>query len=86
MMRKEHLQCVKEMVCQMDLFIFTLGLTECWEDRRTGTIYPLAPGVLCGKFNPHLFKLKNFNYTEIFNDFLLMQEIMIIKIQKWIFL
>ena len=30
---------------EMDVFVFTLGLTEAWIDRRDGAVFPLAPGV-----------------------------------------
>ena len=44
--RADHLAAVAQAVAQADVVIFTLGLTETWEDRATGTVYPTAPGVI----------------------------------------
>ena len=44
--RAEHLSAVAEAIGKAKVVIFTLGLTETWEDRASGTVYPTAPGVL----------------------------------------
>ncbi|MHA7066685.1 GSCFA domain-containing protein [Azospirillum argentinense] len=44
--RKIHLSCVREMFESCDVFIFTLGLTECWTGAVDGMAYPLAPGAI----------------------------------------
>ena len=31
--------------------ILTLGLTETWENRATGRVYPVCPGVAAGRFD-----------------------------------
>lgn len=43
---KQHLKAVRKLAETADLFIFTLGLTECWVSRLDGTVYPTCPG--CG--------------------------------------
>src|SRR5205807_6284661 len=44
--RDNHLQAVRQMFEQCDVFIFTLGLTEGWEAMADGAVFPLAPGVV----------------------------------------
>ncbi|WP_210163778.1 GSCFA domain-containing protein [Methylosinus sp. LW3] len=66
--RDEHLKAVTSMLRDMDVFIFTLGLTEGWRSRHDGTVYPLAPGVVAGKPSPHLYEFKNFTVSEVITD------------------
>ncbi len=44
--RQDHLEAVAHGIARAGVVVFTLGLTETWEDRATGTVYPTAPGVL----------------------------------------
>ena len=67
--RKFHLDRVLEMFRSMDLFIFTLGLTETFEDIETGTAYPTAPGTIAGEFDPSIFRFKNYNVFEVLEGF-----------------
>ncbi len=66
--RASHLRSVARMIRTMDLFIFTLGLTETWIHKRTGIVYPTAPGVIAGKFDSSEFEFKNFTHSEIMAD------------------
>lgn len=68
--RKHHLRRVRKIFTEADLFIFTMGLTECWADRRTGVVYPVAPGVVAGEFDPDRFELLNLHFQESYDDFL----------------
>ncbi|WP_373502103.1 GSCFA domain-containing protein [Aestuariivirga sp.] len=65
--RAEHLEKVKELFSGIDLFVFTLGLTEAWVNSHTGTVYPVCPDTLTdttsGKYRFH-----NFDYSEILDD------------------
>lgn len=67
-LRQHHLQRVREMFERLDIFVFTLGLTEAWEDISDGTVFPIAPGVIAGTYNPERHKLRNFRYPEIMSD------------------
>lgn len=67
--RKTHFAAVKRVFEEADLFIFTLGLTEAWEDVRDGTVYPVCPGTAAGTFDPELHRFHNFTYPEILADF-----------------
>lgn len=44
--RAHHLDLVAQALAQVDVVILTLGLHETWEDRASGTVYPVAPHVL----------------------------------------
>lgn len=46
------------MLQTMDLFIFTLGLTEAWVHRDTGTVYPTAPGTIAGRFDENIYEFQ----------------------------
>jgi hypothetical protein len=66
--RQRHLAAVREMFNQLDIFIFTLGLTECWLSRLDGAAYPVAPGVAGGVFDPSRHEFANFTVDEIESD------------------
>jgi hypothetical protein len=44
--RERHLKRVREVFSQAQIFVFTFGLTEAWVERRSGTVYPTAPGTI----------------------------------------
>ena len=49
---------------RMDVFIFTLGLTEAWRDRVTGSVLPVAPGVVAGEYDPKAVRFVNFGIRQ----------------------
>lgn len=66
---ESHLTSVKKLFCEMDIFIFTLGLTEAWLSKNDETVYPTCPG--CGSpgiYDPDKYKFHNFNVKEITDD------------------
>ena len=67
-MRKAHLARVRALFTDLDVLVFTLGLTETWVSTKDGTAYPIAPGVIAGQFNASDYELKNFRYNEIYDD------------------
>lgn len=67
--RAEHLKKVRLLFDQMDCFIFTLGLTEMWVHKESGTVYPSAPGSIIGTYDKNLYQFKNAQYDEIISDF-----------------
>ncbi|KNG93036.1 GSCFA domain-containing protein [Pseudaestuariivita atlantica] len=66
--RVQHLAAVRDALESADVFVFTLGLTECWADRRDGAVYPLAPGVAGGTYDPEIYEFRNFDETETYAD------------------
>src|SRR5690606_30861896 len=67
-LRHDHLRRVFWLFRRLDVLVFTLGLTEAWTDVRDGTVYPIAPGVIAGKYIPENHKFRNFRYDEIYAD------------------
>jgi hypothetical protein len=73
-LRAVHLAAVRKMFETLDLFVFTLGLTEGWEHREDGTMFPMAPGTLAGSYDPDKYVFHNLRYAEILNDLLQFRE------------
>lgn len=67
--RRHHLQAVRRLLDQVDVLIFTCGLTEAWVHRESGTVYPTAPGTIAGRHDPEVFEMVNFRFHEIREDF-----------------
>lgn len=66
--RRKHLPYVKQMFKQADIFVFTLGLTEAWRNKRDGSVFPLAPGVVGGEYDETCHEAVNFTLTEVIQD------------------
>ena len=67
--RQYHVSRVKELFESLDFFIFTLGLTEMWVHKQSGTVYPTAPGTLAGEFDGQVYKFQNAKFKSIIGDF-----------------
>lgn len=67
-MRTSHLKHVRSMFQDCDLFIFTLGLTEAWIHKESGTVYPTAPGTIAGSYDPEIYVFRNFSHSEVLQD------------------
>ena len=65
---RAHLACVREMFESADWLIFTLGLTEGWRSLDDGAVYPTAPGVAGGSYDPHRYEFVNFSAAEVLAD------------------
>lgn len=63
-----HLALVRRMFQELDVFVFTLGLTECWEYIPDGAILPLAPGVAGGEMDWDKYRFRNFTKDEVQKD------------------
>jgi hypothetical protein len=67
--RQQHLNCVAQMFREVDVFIFTLGLTETWESLVDGAVYPLCPGVSgTGSFDESKYRFLNLTVEEVLRD------------------
>jgi GSCFA family protein len=66
--RAQHFACVRRALEELDVLVFTLGLTECWLSREDGAAYPLCPGVAGGTFDPTRHEFHNFTVDEIVAD------------------
>jgi hypothetical protein len=63
-----HLQRVRELLEGLDVFVFTLGLTETWRNRADGCVYPVAPGVSGGTFDEREHDFVNFDAESVKAD------------------
>ncbi|MEM0900897.1 MAG: GSCFA domain-containing protein [Pseudomonadota bacterium] len=66
--RRQHLARVRKMFEELDVFVFTLGLTEIWRNKRTGIVYPLCPGVHGGVYDPDQHQLLNLTVSDVVAD------------------
>ena len=67
-LREAHIAAVRRLFCELDVFVFTLGLTEAWEHRVTGQVYPAAPGTIAGSHDPDEVGFVNFRYSDVMSD------------------
>jgi hypothetical protein len=56
---------IAKVVSEMDVFVYTLGLTEGWMSQSTGQVYPLAPGVSAGHYDSRLHASFNDDYNSL---------------------
>jgi hypothetical protein len=71
--RALHLARVRDVFVSADVFIITLGLTEYWEHRREGIVFPSAPGVIAGSYSDQDYFLHNSLISELiacFDEFM----------------
>ncbi|MGH8460788.1 MAG: GSCFA domain-containing protein [Stenotrophobium sp.] len=66
--RTQHLSAVRRMFETLDVFIFTLGLTESWRDKTDGAVFPIAPGVAGGTMDFKRYEFVNFTVSEVDDD------------------
>jgi len=66
--RGHHEASVRALVENLDVLVFTLGLTEMWERRSDGTALPACPGTIGGSYDPELYAFRNLSYEEVVAD------------------
>jgi hypothetical protein len=66
--REQHLRAVRRLFDELDVFVFTLGLTEAWVNAVSGAVYPVCPGVAGGQFDATKHSLHNFDVCEVAED------------------
>lgn len=66
--RLQHFVAVREMFENLDVFVFTLGLTESWRSRIDGAVYPLAPGIVAGQMDASRYEFVNFGVNDVISD------------------
>jgi GSCFA family len=65
-----HLAATRTVFERCDVLVFTLGLTEAWRSRDDGAIFPTAPGVAGGQYDPSAYEFVNFGIDEVRRDLL----------------
>jgi hypothetical protein len=68
--RAQHLAAVRTMFKEVDVFVFTLGLTECWRSKIDGAVYPICPGVEGGQFDAGKYEFYNQPVGDVVEDLL----------------
>ncbi|MGY5802977.1 GSCFA domain-containing protein [Rhizobium sp. LEGMi12c] len=68
--RHKHLASIRAVFTEADVLVFTLGLTEAWRSRDDGSVFPLAPGVVAGSFDPERHEFVNFGVADVEADLL----------------
>lgn len=71
--RERHLSAVRRMFEELDVFVFTMGLTEGFINRADGAAYPVCPGVAGGVFDEDKHGFHNETVAEVvanMNEFL----------------
>lgn len=63
-----HLDAVRELFTSLDVFIFTLGLTEAWVRASDGCILPVPKEVITGDRNTEHSYFVNFSAFDIIED------------------
>ncbi len=66
--REQHLSAVRDMFQSVDIFVFTLGLTEAWRSSKTGAIVPFAPGAVGIAETAEEYEFINFQYEDVRRD------------------
>ena len=62
--RRSHLAAVRRLFTELDLFVFTLGLTEYWSDARDGAVFPACPGRGRGVFDASKYVFGNLDVAQ----------------------
>lgn len=65
-----HLSAVRHLFETLDVFVFTLGLTEGWHAVADGAVFPIAPGVAGGSWDEREIKFINFELEDVVADML----------------
>jgi hypothetical protein len=63
-----HLAHVRQVFTESNWLVFTLGLTEAWVSKADGAVYPIAPGVKAGDYDPERYGFVNFSLSEVWDD------------------
>jgi GSCFA family protein len=66
--RDQHLAAVRRAFEQLEVFVFTFGLTECWAATADGAVFPLAPGIAGGIFDPDRYVFVNLGVDDVVSD------------------
>ena len=66
--RQSHFRAIRKMVEELDVFVFTLGLTEAWVSVEDGAVFPVAPGCGAGQHDSKRHAFTNFTVEEVTQD------------------
>jgi GSCFA family len=64
-MRAVAIEAFAKAICTANSFVFTLGLTESWWNKREEYEYPTCPGTIAGVFNSEEHEFRNLQYEDV---------------------
>jgi len=67
--RAQHVKKVRALFLEMDILIFTMGLTEHWYDSDSDLILPMAPGTIAGCLDESRHVFRNAAFNDVIRDF-----------------
>lgn len=66
--RSESLAAIAAAVRRAQVFVFTMGLTEAWQDRTSGVEYAVCPGTVADRFDPATDVFVNHRFGALLAD------------------
>lgn len=66
--RQRHFASIRRAVRDLDVLVFTLGLTEGWIHKEDGAAYPIVPGSAGGTFDDNQHAFLNLSVRDIIQD------------------
>jgi hypothetical protein len=66
--RADTLAAIAAAVRGAQVFVFTMGLTEAWQDRATGVEYAVCPGTVAGRFDADAHVFVNHGFGTLLGD------------------
>lgn len=66
--RETVLAAIRRAVEEANVFVFTMGLTESWQNREAGFEYALCPGTVAGRFDAEKHVFHNHDLGEVLTD------------------
>ncbi len=66
--RTRTFSAIRDALTTASCFIITLGQTEAWIHRTDGTVYPVCPGTVRGRFDPAAHEFRNYSFGEVHRD------------------
>ncbi|MCU0904295.1 MAG: GSCFA domain-containing protein [Tabrizicola sp.] len=66
--RRDTLTAIAAAVRGSHVFVFTMGLTEAWQNRASGVEYAVCPGTVAGRFDDGAHRFVNHNFLLLMGD------------------
>jgi hypothetical protein len=66
--RADTLGAIRQAVATSQVFVFTMGLTEAWQDRDSGTEYAVCPGTVADDFDADRHVFVNHRFAGLMAD------------------
>lgn len=66
--RGETLEAIAGAIRGAQVFVFTMGLTEAWQDKWSDVEYAVCPGTVAGQFDPDRHGFVNHGFSALMDD------------------